>query len=103
MRTVLHIASMALACVLSSCGNAEPPPSAPVSSSTAEAAEKLAEAAFLETTKHEVTTYSIQEMRHTASHWRFVVEGTGEFALPGYQWFVSIDRVTGASSVLEGE
>jgi hypothetical protein len=46
-------------------------------------ARKLAERAFLEETKQQVLTYSVERLKETPSPWRFLVQGTGNFARPG--------------------
>jgi hypothetical protein len=66
-------------------------------------AEKMAEKAFLDETKHGIAKYSIQPLKHTSERWRFVVKGSGEFARPGYHWLVEIDKITGKSTVTSGE
>ena len=73
----------------------------PVTNEHAAAAE--AEAAFLATTGHTVTEYSIRARQHTSSQWYFQIEGTGKFARPGYHWTVSVDRETGKTKVLSGQ
>lgn len=66
-------------------------------------AKKSAEQAFLQITNHEVTKYSIRPLQHTDARWRFLVEGTKEFARPGYHWIVEVDKASGATSVQSGE
>jgi hypothetical protein len=66
-------------------------------------AQKLAERAFLEETKHQILTYSVERLQETPSLWRFLVQGTGNFARPGYHWFVEITKETGAARVVSGE
>jgi hypothetical protein len=66
-------------------------------------ASKIAEKAFLDQTKHEITHYSIRPLRHTGAEWHFLVQGTEEFARPGYHWFVTVDKTTGKASVVSGE
>jgi hypothetical protein len=66
-------------------------------------ASKIAEKAFLDRTKHKITYYSIKPLRHTEAEWHFLVQGTEEFARPGYHWFVTVDKTTGKTSVESGE
>jgi hypothetical protein len=66
-------------------------------------ASMIAEKAFLDKTKHEITHYSIQPLRHTDAEWRFLFQGTEEFARPGYHWLVTVDKTTGKTSVQSGE
>jgi hypothetical protein len=73
----------------------------PVTSEHAAAA--IAEAAFLESTGHEVTSYSIHARKHTAKYWWFQIEGKDQFDKPGYHWTVSVDRATGKTKVLSGQ
>jgi len=97
---VISIASLFLVLVLVAC-NGDREGNAAVTNE--HAAAKIAEAAFLKATNHEITDYSIRAREHTAQQWRFQIEGRGRFERPGYHWSVSVDRVSGNTAVLVGQ
>ncbi|TLY51713.1 MAG: hypothetical protein E6K53_06480 [Gammaproteobacteria bacterium] len=67
-------------------------------------AVSIAENEFLKFTHKKITRYSIRMARQTDAAWLYVVSGRGEFARPGYQWFISIERASGkVLSIDEGE
>ena len=70
---------------------------------TAERAHALAEEAFLKYTERKITAYSIKDVSDGGTEWEFFVQGTKQFARPGYHWLVKVDRESGAASVEAGE
>jgi hypothetical protein len=67
------------------------------------AAEKLATSAFLANTHQQIPDYSIRVTKETPGQWQFLIEGKGNFARPGYQWLVMVDKTTGKATVEAGE
>ena len=93
---------IAIAVISTSCGFASN--SGPLAQQTAEgAAKKVAEESFITDTGGKITDYSIHALQHTPAQWRFLVEGKGQFARPGYNWLVTVDRQTGKPKVQAGE
>ncbi len=79
------------------------PVSTPITSECAAAA--VAEAAFLENTKHKVAHYSVYPMQHSPTHWYFMIEGLlgkRKMPAPGYQWMVAVERATAKTEVTPG-
>lgn len=99
VRGAVVVAVLVLVC--SSCSNGEPDVEGgtPV---TSEQAQVLAEKAFVRATEGTVTKYTVTSFGDTSTHWGFVVEGTDEFARPGYAWIVNIDRTNGAAEITSG-
>jgi hypothetical protein len=69
---------------------------------TEKEAAAIAEAAFLEHTKHTITDYSIHPGPHAPKVWNFVFMGEKSFLAPGNNWGVVVDRKTGATEVTDG-
>ena len=55
----------------------------------------IAEEAFLKFTHKKVVRYTVRLARQYDSKWLYVVDGLGEFAGPGEQWFITIERGSG--------
>jgi hypothetical protein len=67
-------------------------------------AARIAEAAFLDATKHRVTDYSKHKCRAQRSDERcFIFSGEGKFDRPGQDWAVLVDVRTGKVEVLPGQ
>lgn len=77
-------------------------PQTPTHVNSERSAAMLAEEAFLKTTKHEVTEYSVRPCRHTSTEWCFFFQGERQFLGPGNHWLVTVDRATGNVKVDEG-
>jgi len=67
------------------------------------AAAAIAEATFLEFTKHKVGNYRIFSMEHSDAKWSFMIQGLKK-KLPdvGYHWMVTVDRATGKAELTPG-
>jgi len=67
------------------------------------AAAAIAEAKFLEFTKHQVRNYRIFPMEHSAAKWSFMIQGLKN-KLPdvGYHWMVTVDRATAKAELTPG-
>jgi len=84
--------------LLDACGG--PAASAP---QTERAASVTAETAFAKGTEHRITHYILRPGEHTSSKWYFHVTGTEEFALPGNNWIVTVDKKTGRAELIGGQ
>jgi hypothetical protein len=94
-----RIAALVVLLILQSCAHRVE--SAPVTDE--HEAAITAEQAFLTFTDHKVPTYSVHLRKHTADSWLFLIQGEGDFARPGYQWFVSVDNRSGKAEVAQGQ
>jgi hypothetical protein len=69
------------------------------------AAAAIAEATFLNYTKHKVAQYSVYPMQHTSTHWSFMIQGwvdEPKQPLPGYNWMVTVEKATGKADLTPG-
>jgi hypothetical protein len=68
-------------------------------------AAAIAERAFLEATKHEITQYSIFSLKHTPTRWYFnILLGNKAHPAPeGGHYLVAVARTSGKADVRPGE
>jgi len=66
-------------------------------------ARGIAVAAFKKSTSNEITHYSVELVHEDSEVWKFLIEGTGEYARPGFHWAVTVYRGGGSTKVLRGE
>jgi len=80
------------------------PPSKVVRISTEKQARKLAETAFLISTKKQISEYEITCFeKENKNQWKFAVLGSGKFLRPGYNWIVTVEKASGKTKVIGGE
>jgi hypothetical protein len=92
MQTTRLLVSVAALLLIGGCGQSEPPATAGVDGGRA---ASLAQEAFLETTNNQIRTYQIWSVVHTPTQWNFKAKGTDQFARPGFEWDIAVDRISG--------
>jgi hypothetical protein len=64
---------------------------------------EIARQAFLAHTESTVKSYDIKLLEKNERQIKFFIMGTGEFARPGFHWWVTVDRISGQTEIVNGE
>jgi hypothetical protein len=66
-------------------------------------ARQIANTEFLRYTQSKVKKFSIRKLEESKKTWTFSFRGEEEFLLPGYHWFVIVEKESGKASTVAGE